>query len=73
MEITYCKILGKDSKILLKEGKMIDLCSVNECIKVQFAPNCDNKVRNSERVGHVRMCSDKIKKRRRDSGCRAVS
>ncbi len=30
MEITYCKILGKDSKILLKEGKMIDLCSVNE-------------------------------------------
>lgn len=28
MEITYCKILGKDSKILLKEGKMIDLCRV---------------------------------------------
>ena len=25
MEITYCKILGKDSKILLKEGKMRDL------------------------------------------------
>ena len=30
MEITYCKILGKDSKILLKEGKMIDLCRGKE-------------------------------------------